>query len=250
MKTPPDSDPATLSRQLEKNARRYAQNRTLPWLVVAAWTMLTIACFCGGFGLAGYGYSEGPFWLAGLGVILALVGLASMVWGDPLIGFGGIRTVWEWGARLNRADGYVSQAPPWEPQPRKLRQVLIVTAWVVVWDVFLFGHNFLVQRGTLALHWTLPLSVLYMVPFLLLSYYVFYRDKGPWFLLSPVLYVLYALLAMLGLPVAFSQRPVVMVASAALIAMFAAAVIGQLYSRLALSKLRRTARMAPHAEEG
>jgi hypothetical protein len=89
-----------------------------------------------------------------------------------------------------------------------------------------------------------------MVPFLLLSYRVFYRDKGPWFLLSPVLYVLYALLALLGLPVAFSQRPVIMVSSAALIAMFAAGVIGHVYSRFALSKLRRTARMAPHADEG
>ena len=71
MNESPDTHPAGLGRRLETYARRYARNRTLPWLVIAVWTMLTIACFCGGFALASYGYSDGPFWLAGLGVVLA-----------------------------------------------------------------------------------------------------------------------------------------------------------------------------------
>ena len=244
MKPTAEQDPAQLGRKIEHYTRHYAENRSLPHLAIYLWMILSFVAIFGGVKMGEYGYSIGQWWLAGLGGLCFLGGMASILL-CHLNKFWCLRAIWRWGTRLYHRDGYVPQNEPWDPSPKQLKLFLRSLPVMLPVMICLFGHIALVRHGYLPLRFTVPLSALYIVPFLLAAYKVFNRDKGPWYLLVPVFYTVYALLVLSGLPLTIGQSPAIMICGPMIIFHFVAAVIGHLYSRFALRKVKSLTHLEP-----
>ena len=103
-----EPNPAALGRQIERDARRYAQNRNVPWFALLAWPALASGCIAAGLGLALPGFTHTPNWLTYVGLAVTAAGILLMAW----ILLGGMQTIWRWSMRIYRADGYVQQLSP------------------------------------------------------------------------------------------------------------------------------------------
>ena len=248
MKPSIDQDPVQLSRKIEHYTRHYAENRTLPHLAVYLWMILSFVAIFGGVKMGEYGYSIGQWWLAGLGGLCFIGGIGSILL-SHLNKFWCLRVIWRWGTCFYRRDGYVPQEAPWDPKPKQLQLFLRSLPVMLPVMICLFGHVALVRHGYLPLHFTVPLSALYIVPFLFAAYKIFNRDKGPWYLLVPVFYSIYSLLTLAGFPFTIGQNPVIMICSPMLIFHFVAAVIGHVYSRFALRKVKSLTRLESLEED-
>lgn len=243
MKTSQAKEISSLSQRLHLYAQRYRETRTVPWLVMASWVLVTNALIFGGMILAGHSGAPRHWVFPVIGVAVALAGFGSMIWGDLVMGFGGISTIWKASTRYYRKDGFVPQEEPWAEQGGRLR-MLLRSSVIMVWFLPIFGHQWLVLHGVLSVGSMLPLSVLYMAPFMIFAYWFFPRDKGRWFLFSPVLYAVYAFAPLAGAPIAFDRRHgLMMVVLGALGAQIVSALLGHAYNRYALFKLRQLASM-------
>ncbi|GAI06202.1 unnamed protein product, partial [marine sediment metagenome] len=118
--------------------------------------------------------------------------------------------------------------------------------------IYILGVNHLCMVGYIAFKYQQPLMALYFVPAFVFEYFLLLRPKvGPLVLLWPILYAIHAILIVAGVPIFFTgnlgilNMPVPLIGYA-----FLAYVIGHLYSRYALKKLKGLTHLEGEAANG
>jgi len=237
----PDAAPDEL-RQLPSWTRRYALSRSLGLLV-------SLAVFAVGFGIfAGLGLLLGSAYRAGnMTVVVACYALMASftifwVW-LTLVGLN--RLLGAATTRLYRREGEVTVLPEGKPGPpvgAKIIAPLMVAALlaavvvVIVWSWW--SH---VPTGYMEKYMQ-PLGALCVVPFLVVLWALNRSAMSPTILLWPALFVLHAILIVAGAPIVFTGPltglnvflPVVGYG-------LLAGLVGHLYNRRALARVRQLA---------
>jgi hypothetical protein len=240
-------------KEIPKWTRKYAQNRTLTILVLMAMAMLfsMLVAVLVGFplGLAAIGFRKGNMILGCVGIAVLVVALAaiSIFLIIFLSKFGGknrglidqIIDRWIYGK-----EGVASIPPP--KITKKMRGLDYFLGAIGL--IYMLGINSLCMMGYITFKYQQPLMALYFVPAFVFEYFFLLRPKvGPLFLLWPILYTIHAILIVAGVPIFFTgnlgilNMPVPLIGYA-----FLAYVIGHIYSRYALKKLKNLT----HSEEG
>lgn len=239
MNHPAASQPPETSkdpRRMGKLSRSYAQNRSLGVAVfMVIFLILYVAlggssCFCG----MAYHYSQWPiFWLCMAILIVALaatVYLSTPRWGGKLI-----ERITE---RLYAGEGNAQLASQCTRSRRWIVGLLCmgfalcIQASVVLGFLDVFPQQYMQ-----------PISAIYFVPFLAALWLLQRPALGPIMLLWPALYALHAILIIAGVPILFvgrwdSLNMLIPTCGYGLLV----SLIAHVYSRVALYRLRRTAR--------
>ena len=225
-------------REIPKWTRRYAQSRTLPFLVSLVVFVLLFAANGISALLVGRAFQSGNMLAVGISIGALVVALTATAffsipkWGGKLI----IRIA----GRLYRSEGYATLSPP---------SPIHKHPWPVKVAGFLFGACILTSvalgvLGYIPIKYMQPVSALYCVPFLVFLGFWFrpMAGPGPFGLIWPLLYALHAILVVAGAPIQFtggweSLNMLIPVAGYGLLC----GLIGHIYNRFALSKLKRLA---------
>jgi hypothetical protein len=221
-------------REIPKWTRRYAQNRTLPVAVSLVIFVLGSAAM-GGLSWLGAWCLHTRAYLAASASLAALLGLVIFwVWFSFR---GASRLIPSITAYLYRGEGSVWSGCGEEASASKTLGALVLGVCVAL-------HVCLGVLGLLPLEYMQPISALYVVPaFLLMGVRMGKRSAGsPFMLLWPGLYALHAGLVVAGAPIQFTGsytglNMLIPVAGYGLVA----ALVGHLYSRFALRRLRAVA---------
>lgn len=231
-------------KEIPKWTRKYAQNRTLTILVLMLMIGLLsafVAVIIGFLlGLALTGFRKGNVALGCVGIVALAAVLAALVKFYIYIfaKFGGknkglldqIIDRWIYG-REGTASMPISEAAKKTRWP----EVLASIAYMIC----LLGSMNLAMRGYIPDKYFIPLTALFVVPFNVYIYFIQRPRIGPVLLLCPVLYSIHALLIIAGVPIYFTgifAVPLNMLLT--LIYTFLSYMIGHIYSRYALKKLR------------
>ncbi len=237
-------------KEIPKWTRKYAQNRTLTLLVLMVMIMLFSMFFAGLLGfllpLAVGGFRKGNIILgcvgtAGLVAVLAAVGICMFIF---IRKFGGknrglIDQLIE--QRIYGKEGTASM-----PMPKSSKKKIcleIVSA--VIFFICFFGSWHLAIKGYIAYKYLQPVSALYIVPFVVCVWYFLKSPRmGPIYLLFPILYTIHAILIVVGVPLFFTETWGILSLGLPYIGYsFLAYVIGHIYSRYALKKLKSITRL-------
>jgi hypothetical protein len=236
-------------REIPKWTRKYAQNRTLTILVLTAMTTLfgmLIAVLVGfPLALAVIGFWKGNMILGCVGIVVFVAALVAIVKFYIFIfaKFGGknkglldqIIDRWMYGQ-----EGFTSM-----PQPKlskKMKRLDIVVG--IVYMVCLLGSMELGILGYIPVKYLLPLMALFVVPFGVYQYFILWPRLGPVLLIFPILYAIHAILIIAGAPIFFTgifAVPLNMFLP--VIYNLLAYMIGHIYSRYALKKLKGLTRL-------
>ena len=109
----------------------------------------------------------------------------------------------------------------------------------IVYMVCLLGSMNLAMRGYIPDKYFIPLTALFVVPFNVYLYFIQRPRLGPVLVLCPILYSIHALLIIAGVPIYFTGiYAVPLNLFVPLIYTFITYLIGHLYSRYALKKLK------------
>ncbi len=227
-------------KEIPKWTRKYAQNRTIPVLVA----MLIGMCLFGG--IAGSSYFGGIAYLAGNMVLFWFCVFVMAVSMISLFFFSVPKWSGKFIARISRRlynrEGDVLISVP--ETIKKKQWVGYVVA--MVFGSCVFMSVILGLLGYLSIKYMQPVSALYVVPFLVFLYFRQRPMNGPIALLWPILYTIHALLIVTGVPILFTGD---MVGWNMMLPVFGYGflthIIGHIYSRYALKKLKTTA----HLEE-
>jgi hypothetical protein len=223
-------------REIPKWTRRYAQNRTLPFVVFQLIFIAGAAAF-GGLGLSiGWASAHGHRPLAAA-LVLILCGFSVFwIW---LSLFGGLRRLTApIVARFYRREGEVALSPSAGPATcRRPPLALFLYMFCILAHI---GLGFL---GVVPARTMQPVSALYFVPFCIYLALKMRPNGSLFMLLWPGLYALHALLLTAGAPIYFggpyeALNMLLPIAGYGLLAGLAS----HLYSRLALRRLRVLAR--------
>ena len=110
----------------------------------------------------------------------------------------------------------------------------------VVFYICFFGSWHLSVEGYIAFKYMQPVSVIYIVPFLVHLYFITRPRIGPLILICPILYTIHAVLIVAGVPLFFTTENfcIFNILLPLIGYTFLAYVIGHVYSRYALKKLK------------
>lgn len=222
-------------RRIGKWAHAYAQNRSLGGVLMIVVNLLLFAAIAGPSYYGGEAYRAGqwPLFLVCIAVIIAALAamayLAVPWWGGKLV-----ERVIE---RLYAGEGIAQLAPP--TRGRFWLMVILSAAG----SLCLAAEIVLGLQGVIPEQYMQPVSAIYVVPILVAIVLLSHPVVGPIAILWPVLYALHAVLIVAGVPILFigrwtSLNYLIPTAGYALLA----GLIGHVYSRLALWKLRQAAR--------
>ena len=120
----------------------------------------------------------------------------------------------------------------------KKRKFLDIFAGIL-YMVCLLGSMELAMLGYISVKYLLPLMALFVIPFGVYQYFIMRPRLGPVILIFPILYAIHAILIITGVPIFFTGTfaiPLNMFIP--VIYNFLALIIGHLYSRYALKKLK------------
>jgi len=252
----PDQDMEKL-KEIPKWTRKYAQNRMLTPIVLMVMLMLFSMLFAGGMAfllaLAVAGFLKGNIVLGCIGTAILVVGLAVIVkyyiaffkkYGgknrgliDQIIGR------WIYGK-----EGIASIPPP--KVTKKMRGLDYLVGAILL--VYMLGVNHLCIMGYIAFKYQQPLMALFFVPVFVFEYYFLLQPKvGPITLLWPTLYAIHAILILAGVPIFFTGYMRFWNMFIPLVGYFLLAyMIGHLYSRYALKKLKGLTHLEGEAANG
>ena len=231
-------------KEIPKWTRKYAQNRTLTILVLMAMVALfgMLVAFLVGFplGLAVTGFWKGNMVRGCVGIAILVVVLAALVkfYIFMFAKFGGKNK-----GLLDRIIDrrmYGKEGTASMPQPKlsKKRRFLDICAGIG-YMVCLIGSMELGMLGYIPVKYLLPFMAFFVVPFGVYQYFVLRPRLGPVLLIFPMLYAVHAILIVAGVPIFFTgifAVPLNMLLP--LIYTLLTYVIGHLYSRYALKKLK------------
>ncbi|HUT31079.1 MAG TPA: hypothetical protein VMX13_14895 [Sedimentisphaerales bacterium] len=243
-------------KDIPKWTRRYAQNRTLTILVLMVMTMLFgmfFAVLVGfPFALAVAGFRKGN-------IILGCVGIAVLV--AVLVAYFKCLLI------LNRKFGgknrglldrlldqriYGKEGTVSTPQPKLSKKKKCLGIFVgIVYMVCILGSMELAMIGYIPVKYLLPFMALFVVPFGVYQYFILWPRFGPVLLIYPILYAIHAILIIAGLPIFFTGLfavPLNMLLP--IIYNLLAYLIGHLYSRYTLKKLKGLTHLEGEAANG
>ena len=239
--TPGNSDKL---KEIPKWTRRYAQNRTLTTLVLIVMITLFsmfIAVLVGFLSaLAFAGFRKGNILLScvGIAVLIAVIAAIVKFYIFMLAKFGGKnkglldQIVDRW---IYSREGIASMPMPEAAKKTKWSEIIIS----IVYMVCLLGSMNLAMRGYIPDKYFIPLTALFVVPFNVYLYFIQRPRLGPVLVLCPILYSIHALLIIAGVPIYFTGiYAVPLNLFVPLIYTFITYLIGHLYSRYALKKLK------------
>jgi hypothetical protein len=108
------------------------------------------------------------------------------------------------------------------------------------------------MEGFIAYKYLQPVSALYIVPFVVCGWYFWQSPRmGPIYLLHPILYAIHAILILAGVPIFFTGNwGILSISFPFIVYGFSAYVIGHVYSRYALKKLKEAAHLGEDATDG
>jgi hypothetical protein len=223
-------------KEIPKWTRKYAQNRMLTTLVLIA-----MLCFMGmviGFpvAFAVAAFVKGNMILAGVGIALFIaVSIFLIIF---LSKFGGknrglidqIIDRWIYGK-----EGTASIPLP---KLTKKKKWLDFVSGVVIF-ICILGGNYLYMEGFIAAKYLLPVSALFIVPFFVFQYFMQKPRLGPLILIGPILYAIHAILILAGMPIFLTGNfGILNQFLPILVYTFLGYIIGHIYSRYALKKLK------------
>ena len=223
-------------RQMGKWARVYAQNRSLGVVVFMIVFVILYIGIGGGSYLAGFAWHEGH-----MGMFWACMALL----GASLVGTIYFSVPW-WGGkamervvqRLYAKDGTVAICAP-----KTGRRIYLVIPLGITFFVCILASVALGGMGFIPIEYMQPVSALYCVPFMVCLVLLQRPAVGYVALLWPFLYGLHAVLIVAGVPIRFTGA---WQALDLLLPMagygILSSIVGHLYGRFALSRLRRLAR--------
>ena len=137
-----------------------------------------------------------------------------------------------------------------QPQSTKKKKWLDGVVGLVAGGCIL-GTMYLGMEGYLAFKYMQPVSALYFVPFLVFQYFLQRPRLGPLLLICPILYTIHAILIVAGVPIFFTGNLCMLnLALPAFGYTFLAYVIGHVYSRYALKKLKGLTHLEGEAANG
>jgi ABC-type multidrug transport system fused ATPase/permease subunit len=239
--TPGNSDKL---KEIPKWTRRYAQNRTLTilvlMLIITLFSMFVALLVAFLLGLAFGGFQKGNILLgcAGIVVLIAVVAAIVKFYVFMFAKFGGKnkglldQIVDRW---IYNREGTASMPMPEAAKKTKWSEFIIS----IVYMVCLLGSMNLAMRGYISDKYFIPLTALFVVPFNVYLYFIQRPRLGPVLLLCPILYTIHAILIMAGVPIYFTGiYAVPLNLLLPLIYTFITYLIGHLYSRHALKKLK------------
>ena len=224
-------------RAIAKWARVYAQNRTLPFLVFMVVFLLLCGAIGGGSFLAGWAYMSGNRWLLATSMVWLVLALAANIY-ISIPRWGGKRME-QIAKRLYAREGNVAMVGCQTPRRRRLAMIA-----GILFGASIIASLILGMLGYIPQEYMQPVSALYIVPFLVVLG-VLMRPASGWpMLLWPVLYTLHAILIVAGAPILFTGHwtglnMLVPIAGYGLLS----GLIGHLYSRFALRKVKRLAQV-------
>jgi hypothetical protein len=232
-------------KEIPKWARKYAQNRTIPFVVSMVIFLLLFAAISVPSYLGGKAYRSGnmpAFWICIFFLVIACA--ATLFFSVP-----------NWGSKLierisKQLYGHEGAATP--PPPARIKKHRWVI-WVagLAFASCVVGSVQLGIHGLIPIEYMQPVSALYVVPFLVFLV-VWQRPLvGLLPLLWPVLYTLHAILVVAGVPIQFSGawtflNMLIPVAGYGILS----GLLGHIYSRYALKKLKKAANLKEDAADG
>lgn len=245
-------------KEIPKWTRKYAQNRTLTIMVLLGMLGLFsmfIAAFVGFLlALTVTGFRKGNIILGCVGTVVLAAILAAYF--KCLFIF--IRKFG--GKNKGLLDQLIDQriygkegsaSVPASKSSKKKRCLEIVS--VVIFFICFFGSWYLAIEGYIPYKYLQPLSVLYIVPYVVCGWY-FWRSPrmGPIYLLYPILYTIHAILIVAGVPMFFTTETfcIFSIFLPAIGYGFLPFIIGHIYSRYALKKLKGLAHLEEEAANG
>jgi len=245
-------------KEIPKWTRRYAQNRTLTILLlmvmIGLFSMLITAIVGFLLVLAVTGFRKGNIILGSVGAIVLVVVLIALVKFYIYIfaKFGGKnkglldQIVDRW---MYNREGTASIQIPESTKKKKWLEIAVA----IVWGTLFLGTMYLGMVNFIPVKYVQPISALYCVPYMVSGWY-FWRSPrtGPIFLLSPTLYAIHAILIVAGVPIFFkSSFGAVLNMSLPMLGYgYLTFIIGHIYSRYALKKLRDLTHLEGDAANG
>ncbi|MBW8035151.1 MAG: hypothetical protein FVQ79_05835 [Planctomycetes bacterium] len=233
-------------KEIPKWARKYAQNRTLTIMVLVAMIMpfsMFVAGLVGfSLSLAVAGFRKGNMILGcvGIAVLVAVLTAISIFIIIVLKKFGGknrgmldqLIDKWTYGK-----EGTATLPV----QKSSKKKICLEIVGAVIFFICIFGSWHLALKGYISYKYLQPVSVLYMVPYAVCGWYFFKSPRmGPIYLVYPILYTIHAILILAGVPLFFTTENfcIFSICLPMIGYGFLPFVIGHLYSRHALKKLK------------
>jgi hypothetical protein len=199
-------------KEIPKWTRRYAQNRTLTILVLMVMLMLFSTFFAAVVSfllvLAAAGFRKGNIILGCVGVA-ALVALLVAYFISLFIfirKFGGknrglIDQLID--QRIYGKEGTATVPAPKSSKKKICLEIVIA----LIFFICFFGSWYLAIKGYIAYKYLQPVSVLYIVPYVVCGWYFWQSPRmGPIYLLYPILYTIHAILIVAGVPIFFATE--------------------------------------------
>jgi len=235
-------------KEIPKWTRRYAQNRTLmiPVLMVMGMLLIMFIAVVVVFplGLAVAGFRKGNMILGWVGIAFFVAAFAAVL--TFLIIFiskfciknSGLieRRIEQW---IYGKEGAVSMPSMSGSKITKKTTWLGIVIGVVFYICF-FGSWHLSVEGYIAFKYLQPISAIYLIPMFVFEYFQRRQWLGPVVLICPILYTIHAILIVAGVPSFFTTENfcIFNILLPLIGYTFLAYVIGHIYSRYALKKLK------------
>ena len=231
-------------KEIPKWTRKYAQNRTIPVLIALVISLCLFGCIAGSSYFGGFAYLSGNMVLFCVCVFVMAVSMICLFFFSVPKWSG--KFIERISRRLYNREGDVLISVP--ETNKKKQWVGYVVA--IVFGSCVFISVILGLLGYLSIKYMQPVSALYVVPFLVFLYLWQRPIISPLVLLWPSLYAIHAILVVAGVPIQFG-RPLVFLNMLIPIAGYGilCGLIGHVYSRYALKKLKTAAHLEENTNE-
>ena len=235
-------------KEIPKWTRKYAQNRTIPLLIVLAISLCLFAGIAISSYFGGIAYRNGNMVLFGISIFVLIISMICVI----------IISVPKWGSkiieritrRVYAGEGSISISAPESMKKKKWLGyvVAIIFGSCILGQVM--GSVILGLMGYSTIEYMQPISAVYVVPFLVFLYLWQRPIITPLLLLWPTLYGIHAILVVAGVPIQF-DRPWIFLNMLIPIAGYGilCGLLGHIYSRYALKKLKTAAHLQEDTNE-
>jgi hypothetical protein len=220
-------------KEIPKWTRKYAQNRTIPFLIFLTINLCLLAGIAIPSYFGGFAYLNGNMVLFGISIFVLIISMICVT----------IISVPKWGSKISERITrrvYAGEGSILISVPKSMKK----KKWVgyVVAMIFcscIVGSVILGLLGYLSIEYMQPISAVYVVPFLVFLYFLQRPIISPLALLWPTLYGIHAILVVAGVPIQFGE-PWIFLNMLIPIAGYGilCGLIGHIYSRYALKKLK------------
>ena len=220
-------------KEIPKWTRKYAQNRTIPFLI----SLTIFSCLFAGIAIPSYfggiAYRNGNMVLFCISIFVLIISMICMIIiSVPKLGSKIIKRITQ---RVYAGEGSILISVPESMKKKKW----VGYVFAMVFGSCVFISVILGLLGYLSIKYMQPFSALYVVPFLVFLYLWQRPIVSPLALLWPTLYSIHAILVVAGVPIQFG-KPWIFLNMLLPIAGYGilAGLIGHVYSRYALKKLK------------